>query len=184
MHLHEILETALKPFDGRSIEILETGTIRGPTERSKIGDGWSTLFFAERSKHVGGSLISIDLDVSVARDVLRGYDVYEKVELVEGHSIRRLTELVRRGFQADVVLLDSDNDAMLTLHEFMIVQSLVRPGGIVMIDDVRTPDQPPAAVKGNLVWPYIKGLGWECTTMTRHGWNGYVTNVLIAKAPT
>jgi predicted O-methyltransferase YrrM len=181
MHLHEILTAEFNRFGNAPLNIIETGTIRGDSEASRLGDGWSTLWFAERRARCGGELLSIDLDVSTAATVLAEHGVADGVELEQGHSIDRLAFRCRRGRRWDVILLDSDNDAQLILHEFLIAQHLVTDGGLVMIDDVRMPNQPIGALKGDQVWPYIKKRGLAHHIVEREGWNGYRTGVLTVQ---
>ena len=185
MHLHEILDAELSPFGNRPLLIIETGTIRNATEDGRIGDGWSTVWFAERACRAGqsvGSIVSIDLDTSVARHVLTQRRLLEQVTLVELHSIAALARIAtqRGALSTDVFLLDSDNDPQLILHEFLIARELVKPGGLILIDDVAFPDRPPTgARKGELVLPYIKDtLKLKHRLNERTGWNGYTTAVL------
>lgn len=181
MHLHEILTAEFNRFGNAPINVIETGTIRGNSDASRIGDGWSTLWLAERRARCGGELHAIDLDIATAAKVLDAHGVANDVVLEQGHSIDRLAALCRRGRRWDVVFLDSDNDAQLILHEFLIAQHLVTDGGLILIDDVRMPHQPVGAFKGDQVWPYIQKHGFAHHIVEREGWNGYRTGVLTVQ---
>jgi hypothetical protein len=180
MHLTEILERELAKFGARNLSVVETGTIRGDAEASRIGDGWSTLWFAERNRFEGtpAQVISIDLVTHVADKVLEQHGVRDRVILVEDHSIAALARLERASF--DVVFLDSDNDAQLIKHEFLIALALVKPGGVILIDDCAFVEKPPTgALKGELVIPYLKDTQMPYRQIEREGWRGYKTGVLV-----
>jgi hypothetical protein len=189
MHLHEILAEIFSRFDqNETTRIIETGTIRGDNEPSRIGDGWSTLWFAQRPWI---SLTSIDLDTSVAEHVLdryRGTLVYlgeqtqnslrYAVNFIQGYSVDILAGLLAsRGAKSyDAIFLDSDNDAQLIFHEFLIAQRLAKK--LVIIDDVCTGNgQDPIAHKGDQVLPYIQGRN-KYKVYEREGWNNYRTSVI------
>ena len=181
MHLHDILCVEFKRFDEQPINIVETGTIRGTTEASRVGDGWSTQFFAQHVRKFGGKVFAIDLKPDTVPMVLSG-DEMQYVQLVTDHSISALTRLVSQRHEIEVAFLDSDNDAQLIFHEFLIAEQLVKAGGLVIVDDVRLPDQlldDHAALKGERVWPWLKEYEYEHRIYTRDGWAGYRTGVLV-----
>lgn len=187
MHLHEVLAAALARFEDTSLLVAETGAIRGESEAARIGDGWSTVFFAEHQKRTksGYSVVSIDLDVSVADRLLRERGLREYVMFAEGHSIDQLARIAvqsgNTGKKYDIVFLDSDNDSQLILHEFLIANRIIRPGGLIIIDDVRLPGHAEGAHKGDRVLPWVRGQGWKHQLAEREGWNGYKTGVLIVE---
>ncbi|GAA4082778.1 class I SAM-dependent methyltransferase [Actinomadura miaoliensis] len=189
MHLSELLEgelSALRARSGRdALAFLETGSIRGSTENYQSNDGWSTLTFARHVRDHGGSLVSIDLDVHTADAVLRAHDLRRHVNLIEGHSIEVLAAILagRRTSGAvplDVVLLDSDNSADLILHEYLIVQHMIRPGGMMMVDDVEPGST--GVVKGHQLVPWLEARAIPYRIERRTG-DGYATGVLIMETP-
>ncbi len=179
--LGDILNDELGKLDvDFGIKVLETGTIRDATTNGRQGDGWSTLFFAQHPKV--SRVVSIDLVTATADKVLTRHRVRDRVELVTGYSIEELANRLAIGDdQYDVVFLDSDNDAKLILHEFMIAKQLVAKNGIIIIDDVATPATTPGALKGELVLPYIENAGLSHRVMFRRGWSGYTTGVLVVE---
>ena len=189
MHLHDILNQELIRFGvDTPIRVVETGTIRDAREETgAVGDGWSTLYFAERHKRTAAryttDFVSIDLDTTIADEVLRARGLRNHVYLDQGHSISKLTALAiglgldHTGY--DVAFLDSDNDAKLIFYEFLIAQNIVRHGGLIIIDDVRMPHHPVGAFKGDVVWPHVKEQGFKHHVVERDGWNGYKAGVLI-----
>ena len=174
-HLHEVLDRLLARFDdGNSVDVIETGTIRGNGDHDFVGDGWSTLYFAKR----GWNVTSIDLDVSSAEAVLKAENLVDDVQLIRGHSLAILDQLCAIGSRFDVALLDSDNDGELIFDEFRLAREMMKPGGIILIDDVEPPGLTFGAKKGSLVVPYLKERGVDYKLEIRDGWRGYRTGVL------
>lgn len=188
MHLHDILDLELTELQQRlggstkSISIIETGTIRGMSEPSRVGDGWSTLFFAKFAKKSGGRVVSIDLNTKTAERVLRDEGLIEYVLLNEQHSVKSLAEHAACLSKFDVAFLDSDNDPQLIFHEFLIAELLVCKGGLIMVDDVRlthhTSGDSALAKKGDLLLPYLNRNSYSVRTYERQGWADYKTGVI------
>jgi hypothetical protein len=180
MHMHEIIAHQLDhlrkvlgctgielPPEG--FQVLETGTIRQDTPQHRAGDGWSTLAFAQDAARTGGHVTSIDLDVRTAASVLTREGVAEHVTLREGYSVDWLATMLAAGQRFDVILLDSENDAQLILHEFMIAKQLLRRPGMILVDDVVPGSD--TVVKGKLLLPWIEQNMPNATTawMRRDG---------------
>lgn len=192
-HLSEILKAELERLrervggvaDGRpalALNILETGTIRNTGEAYQVNDGWSTLTFAQDVKAHGGSYTGIDLDVSAAVEVLKARKLIKYATFMEGHSIEVLSLLLADSGDLeryDVIFLDSDNDASLILHEYLIARQMVRSPGLIMVDDVdpRSTD----VVKGHGLLPRLEAHGTPYRLEIRHG-DGYETGVLVIEA--
>jgi cephalosporin hydroxylase len=186
MHLSELFNNELSKFresTGRTaLDILETGTIRNEGEQYQMNDGWSTLTFAEDVRDNGGSLMGIDLSITAAENVLSAHGLRENVKLVQGYSVDVLAEMlelpadVRPSF--DVVLLDSDNDGLLIMHEFMVVRRMMAPGALLIIDDVDMNST--GVVKGHHIAPWLDSHGVSYRIETRTG-RGYQTGVLLAE---
>jgi len=190
MHLHEILDIELARFDGYPLRVIETGTIRGSTERSRIGDGWSTEYFARRqAQYPAGKFVSIDLDTTVADQVLTSLGLRDSAILIRDHSISALATLAIKSFtgrdlgSTDVIFLDSDNDAMLIFHEFLIAFAMVHgpPVGLIIVDDIAINDSSKDAHKGDLVVPYVRDHGLKHHIVTRAGCAGYQPGVLVVE---
>lgn len=189
MTLRDILKADLLAKFGpdRPLTICETGTIRGDRVEEREGDGWSTIFFAERVKRLhmtdSRAVVSIDIAVEAADKVLTEQGLRDWVELRQGYSVDHLAFALSKGQRYDVILLDSDNDAELILHEFMIAQYLINAGGTIFIDDVRLTHHADDARKGLLVWPWILDHRLPHRVYERGGWNGYRTGVLAVDMP-
>lgn len=172
-HMHELIEDSLAELRSRTgwtdLKILETGTIRNTGEEYRVGDGWSTVAFAEDAKKNDGSLISIDLDVSHSEKVLREQGLLDHVTLVTGYSIEVMARMLGDRPKFDVILLDSDNDAQLILHELMLARVMAVPGALLMLDDIAVEGGSGGAVKGARAIPYLESLGIEHTIHARDG---------------
>jgi predicted O-methyltransferase YrrM len=184
MHMSDILREQIARFraavgmkGGDALDILETGTIRQDTEAHRLGDGWSTLTFAEVAAEVGGYVTSIDLDVSVARKVITRYGHDLHVVLREGHSIEWMASMIEAGQKFDVILLDSDNDAQLILHEYLLARKLLRHPGLLLVDDVAPGSA--TVVKGQQLVPWLDGRGVKYMITPRTG-GGVHSGVLSA----
>jgi hypothetical protein len=187
MHLHDILSIEIDAYcltrylKHQELRIFETGTIRGDQDHSSIGDGWSTLFFAKLEP---AEFYSYDLDTRVADIVLSREGVQKNVCLCQEHSIDGLARLLRARAPGDpkfdIAFLDSDNDAQLIFHEFLIAKELVKPRGLIIVDDCAVlPEHDRAAHKGDVLHPWLLENSWHWTVRTRDGWNGYKTGVLV-----
>lgn len=181
--LHRLLAEELAGLRARlgrdTLRICETGSIRGDSVAYAEGDGWSTVLFAEEVRAHGGSVVSIDLDVSVAVQVLAARDLDRYVTLVEGHSLDVLDQMLFSDpvELVDVLFLDSDNDADLILREFLIGRRLLRAGGLLLVDDVDMDSD--GVVKGHQLVPWLDehGVGYRIAVRTGPA---YTTGVLIA----
>jgi hypothetical protein len=184
MHASQLINEHLAKLRGAAgkeeLVILETGSIRADRDTYRSNDGWSTLTFAENVRDHGGELYSIDLDTRAADKVLTRYGVRDHVELIEGYSIEVLAGMLRAGKPLlDVAYLDSDNDDVLILHEFLLVEQLLDSPGLVLIDDVDPESD--EVVKGRAVVPWLtdRGVPWR---LERRTGNAYRTGVLVVEA--
>lgn len=178
-HLSKLLVTELDAFRERtgrdSLDILETGSIRGTEEQYHQNDGWSTLTFAQYVRDNGGSLVSIDLDTAAADEVLTRHGVRDLVELIKGDSVQTINALeISRGL--DVVLLDSDNDADLIMAEFNAVSRLTNTPALFLVDDVEPGST--GVVKGHRILPWLQENNVPYRLERRTG-DGYSTGVLV-----
>lgn len=186
--MHRILQNELGLFRNRcypdrpdaGLAILETGTIRVDSEAHRQGDGWSTEAFARDCMGRGeGSVTSIDLDVSVADKVLTrlGPNLRSLVTLRQGHSIEWMAAMLGAGELFDVILLDSDNDPQLILHEYMLAEKLLRRPGLILVDDV----VPGSATirKGELLLPWLHAnRPHRDFVLSKRTGNGFTSGVL------
>lgn len=172
MHMHDIIAEQLEKFssslpEGYELQILETGTIRQDTEAHRLGDGWSTVAFAGHVAEHGGHVTSIDLHIQTARRVLDREGLIDHVTLREGYSIDWMTAMLAAEQRFDVILLDSENDAQLILHEFMVARRMLRRPGLILVDDVIPGSSD--VVKGKQLLPWLDEHRIEYTITERTG---------------
>lgn len=120
--------------------VAETGV---SAERS---NGLSTHFWATCPRVAEVHCVDMDREsLSKALGEIANSDA--KVRAVATHSLCFLAGLADRSI--DLLYLDSDEDPVLTMHEFLVALPKLRPGAIVLMDDVRT--------KGALLRKLVKG---------------------------
>jgi hypothetical protein len=177
-HFSQLLTGELDAYSERTgrkdLAILETGSIRNEAELYHQNDGWSTLTFALHVADHGGSLTSVDLDIAAADTVLTRHGIREHVNLVQQHSIEFLAGEVAAGARYDVILLDSENDADLILHEYLLAKNL--GPGLVLVDDVEPGS--PTVVKGHKLLPLVQASGVSWRMLRRTGSGNFSVGVL------
>lgn len=177
-HFSQLLTAELDAYRERTgssdLAILETGSIRNEAEEYHQNDGWSTLTFAQYVKEHGGSLTSVDLDIAAADRVLTRHGLRDTVNLVEQHSIEFLAGEVLTNAQYDVILLDSENDADLILHEYLLAKNL--GPGLVLVDDVEPGSR--TVVKGQKLLPLLEQSGAPLRMLRRTGAGSFSVGVL------
>ena len=134
-------------------EVLEIGTLLG----------FSTLFLAEAVAQTGGRVTTIDLRVEKrtwfnGEEIINVHEVAERlieesgygetVEFLVGDSNQVLCELIRENRTVDFVLIDGSHQYPVVLLDFIFCDRLVRPGGMIALDDVG---------RGHATKPYCDG---------------------------
>ena len=148
--------------DLKNPTIVETGTIRIHGDAGLIGDGHSTLKFADYCSKFGGKLHSVDIDPEAvalsSRLVSRKYPDIE-VNVIESDSVAFLESFDE---PIDVLYLDSANDANLILNEAKAALRNLHPESIVLIDDCFDEERKKThgIEKGDLVIPFLEENGW------------------------
>lgn len=171
------LERLRNKLDRLDLHILETGSIRNTGEPYRLGDGWSTLTFAQQVASHGGTATSIDLNVDAAKQVLSDRGLERQVTLLPGHSIDLMAALLAASAtRFDLILLDSDNDPNLILHEYFIAKRLLRGGGVIVVDDVDP--QSATVMKGHALQPWLDEHQISYHIQRRQG-NGFTTGMMV-----
>jgi hypothetical protein len=182
-HFSQLLTDELAAYSARAgrrdLTILETGSIRNEAEEYHQNDGWSTLTFAQHVKEHGGSLTSVDLDISAADVVLTRHGLRDTVNLVQQHSIDFLGAQIATGARYDVILLDSENDADLILNEYLLAKNL--DPGLVLVDDVEPGST--TVVKGHKLLPWVEASGTPSRMLRRTGAGTFSVGVLAVDLP-
>ncbi len=165
----EILEK--KPE--KNFSIVETGTSRKILTNIR-DDGASTFLFDAFVRYYGGSMISIDLDDEACRKVQSQVSI--KTRVLSGDSLKHLQDIQD---PLDAVYLDSmDLDFLKPqvsaehhLKEFKIIDSKIRPGGLLMIDDCPTQGHWPQWIHG-----YLKERGLKLDDIPFPNGKGYLVD--------
>ena len=145
--------------DLKNPTIVETGTIREVGDAGLIGDGHSTLKFADYCSKFGGKVYSVDIDPEAvalsSRMVSSKYPDVE-VNVVESDSVAFLESFDET---IDVLYLDSDNDANLILNEAKAALGCLHEESIILIDDCFNENEYHVE-KGSLAIPFLEENGW------------------------
>ena len=121
-----------------NFNIVETGTLRNPGNWT---DGQSAALFTQFVKHHSGCVRSVDIDPN-ACTAAREFIASEQFEVACGDSVTWLKQQTDLD-QVDLFYLDSydvdwNNDtdsANHHLQEFLAIESFIRPGTVVALDD-------------------------------------------------
>ena len=144
---------------GRPVTIVETGCVR--MEHNWAGDGQSTIVWDQFAQHVGGRVLSVDLDPHAAA---LAHSLTSDLTTVEcNDSVAWLLHLATIGLEVDFLYLDSydidwSNPEPSMQHHMKEIEAaapMLHPGSIVAVDD----NQPDAG-KGYLVGQYAEQHGW------------------------
>jgi len=145
--------------------IIETGTLRNP---GNWKDGQSARLFTEFVEHHGGSVRSVDIDpaaVASARSAIQS----EKFKATCMDSVLYLATQLDLDC-VDLFYLDSydvkwNNDhasAQHHLQEFQVIESHLKPGALVVIDDnSRFLNNNQRTGKGHYIADYLQAKGHE-----------------------
>jgi predicted O-methyltransferase YrrM len=148
--------------DLKNPTIVETGTIRIRGEKGLLGDGHSTLKFADYCSKFGGKLYSLDIDPEAI--ALSSWMVSRKYPNVEVNVIHSDSVAFLESFDEpiDVLYLDSANDANLILNEAKAALGCLHEESIILIDDCFSDEQKTSSMiqKGDLVIPFLEENGW------------------------
>ncbi|MFE3866042.1 O-methyltransferase [Streptomyces goshikiensis] len=172
--LHHLQSTCARG----NLDLLETGCIRDVTPGHRLADGWSTLAFAQHVRQYGGSVTSIDLDVTAAHAVLSAEGLRDEVRLITGDSVETLKALHGRGLSFDLILLDSGTDPYLIFREYQVAVDLVRQPGLIVIDDVKYHEDSYGST-GDMVLPYLETNEIPFRVDRRWGGRGWIDVLLI-----
>jgi SAM-dependent methyltransferase len=143
--------------------IIETGTLRNP---GNWKDGQSARLFTEFVEHHGGTVRSVDIDPAAVASA-RGAITSDRFESTCMDSVLYLATQLDLD-QVDLFYLDSYdvkwNDDHLSaehhLKEFQTIESNLKPGALVVIDDnSRFKDSGTRTGKGHYIADYLHAKG-------------------------
>jgi len=158
-----------KTFFNQSINIVETGTIRGLSETSKMGDGWSSYHWGMYCNKTNSNLWCVDIDpnaIDHTKEVHKKYVQNISVEYHVKDSIKFLREFDK---QIDFLFLDSydycgDEENIRKCHEHQLNEikaayPKLSDFAIILIDDVFNDETYDG--KGKLSIPFLLENGFE-----------------------
>lgn len=143
--------------------IIETGTMRNP---GNWKDGQSARLFTEFVEHHGGTVRSVDIDPAAVASA-RGAITSDQFESTCQDSVLYLATQLDLD-QVDLFYLDSydvkwnDDHASAEHHlrEFQTIESKLKPGALVVIDDnSRFKDSGTRTGKGHYIADYLAAKG-------------------------
>ncbi len=131
--------------DGRLLRVLAESI--GARRVVEIGtsNGYSGLWFCLALQATGGNLTTYEIDrrrAALARDNFRRAGVDRLVTLVEGDAH---VEVTRRSEPIDLLFIDADKDGYLDYLKKLLPR--VRPGGLIVAHNMRSPAPDPRYVK-------------------------------------
>ena len=176
-----------------SVELAEGEAIRdlvvaeGATRTIEVGLalGMSALFFCdaiagrEGAGHVAIDPFQEESWGGAGLETLRRAGVAELVEAIEEESALALPQLVREGRKFDLAFVDGDHRFESVLLDLVFMTRLVKPGGVIVVDDMWMPSVrlavsyvernldlalEPDAIEGGFAWSFRPGrprLWWR-----------------------
>jgi predicted O-methyltransferase YrrM len=173
---------AVSPPQGRFLQLL--ARIHGARSILELGTlgGYSTILLA-RALPPDGRLVTLELNgdyAEVARANIERAGLSERVELRVGPAQAGLQELIAQGAGPfDLVFIDADKSSTPTYFELSL--KLVRPGGIILVDNVVRdgalvdPDTEDKGAIGMRRFHELAGrqAGVQATTIQTVGLKGY-----------
>ena len=131
------------PRHGRLLRILAESTKAKQVVEIGTSNGYSGLWLCLGLKATGGKLVTFDLDhekVLLARANFKRAGVENLVTVVEGDAHRTVAQL--KG-PIDILFLDADKEGYLDYLRQLL--PLVRPGGLILADNMSRPTPSPSS---------------------------------------
>lgn len=146
------------------ITIVETGCIRGTSETSKLGDGWSTLNWEFYAKQNGSKVYVVDIN---AEHIKRSKEIVPESDTVHYTESDSVTYLKSFNQKIDLLFLDSfdycgDEENIKACHnhslnELLAAWDKLNDQCFILIDDVFNNQW---EGKGKLTIPYLLQNGF------------------------
>lgn len=161
----KVIEVLQQEYGNDPITIVETGCIRGTSDESKMGDGWSTLNWEFYAKQTNSTVYVVDIN---AEHIKRSQQIVPESEHVK-YTLSDSVEYLKN-FEGGIDLLfldsfdycgDAENIKAChnhSLNEVKAAWNKLNPKCFVLIDDVFNSAW---AGKGELTIPYLLENGFE-----------------------
>jgi len=125
----------------------------------ETGSGVSTIALAQAAYPLNGVVYSCDFnDEKVSALQATAGERLAEIRFKMGDSLESLRDIVTNHDRLDLMFLDSAASAMHTFNEFMIVESCLQPGAVLLIDNAALPDEKcllSPVRKGKILVPYL-----------------------------
>ncbi|MCK9378110.1 MAG: class I SAM-dependent methyltransferase [Syntrophobacterales bacterium] len=131
---------------GRLLRILAENAKAKNVVEIGTGNGYSALWLCLGLKTTGGKLITHEIEhkqVLLARANFKRAGVEDLVTVVEGDARETVTQLKE---PIDILFMDAEGDNMDYLNQLL---PLVRPGGLILADNMRKPKPDPRVHRGH-----------------------------------
>jgi len=142
-------------MNGRLLRILAESTQAKNVVEIGTGNGYSALWLCLGLKSTGGKLITHEIQhrrVLLARANFKRAGVENMVTVVEGdahHTVAQLKEPI------DILFMDAEGGNLEYLNQLL---PLVRPGGLILADNMRKPAPDPKFIKAITTNPNLETI--------------------------
>jgi caffeoyl-CoA O-methyltransferase len=142
--------------DGRLLRLLtETMSAKNAVEIG-TANGYSAIWMLMALRTTGGKLTTFEIDperAALARENFKRAGVDKLVTLVEGDAHKEVTRLKE---SIDILFIDADKPGYLDYLNKLL--PLVRPGGLVVAHNMRSPSPNPAYIKAITTNPNLETI--------------------------
>ena len=142
-------------MNGRLLRILAESTQAKNVVEIGTGNGYSAIWLCLGLKTTGGKLVTHEIDpeqVVLARANFKRAGVENLVTVVEGdahHTVAQLKEPI------DILFMDAEGGNLEYLNQLL---PLVRPGGLILADNMRKPKPDPQFIKAITTNPTLETI--------------------------
>ena len=140
---------------GRLLRILAESTKAKNVVEIGTGNGYSALWLCLGLKTTGGKLVTHEIDheqVLLARANFKRAGVENLVTVVEGDAHRTVAQLKE---PIDILFMDAEGGNLDYLNQLL---PLVRPGGLILADNMSKPKPDPQFIKAITTNPNLETI--------------------------
>jgi predicted O-methyltransferase YrrM len=142
-------------MNGRLLRILAESTQAKNVVEIGTGNGYSAIWLCLGLKTTGGKLVTHEIDpeqVVLARANFKRAGVENLVTVVEGDAHRTVAQLKE---PIDILFMDAEGGNLDFLNQLL---PLVRPGGLILADNMRKPKPDPQFIKAITTNPNLETI--------------------------
>jgi caffeoyl-CoA O-methyltransferase len=145
----------VEELHGRLLRILAESTRARNVVEIGTGKGVSALWLCLGLRSTGGKLITHEIDyqnVLLARDNFKRAGVEHLVTVVQGDALRTIGQLKE---PIDLLFIDAEGGNLEYLNSLL---TLVRPGGLILVDNMSKPKPCPPFIKAITTNPNLETI--------------------------